>query len=305
MILTNINDPELRERLETLCPDGITHFSMLDGTVKGAVLSGTALVSQARANHNLGIIESLALSQGLIAGGLISTTIKEGTKINLRMDCSGPLRGFSVDTDWQGNVRGYLFNNSINIDKPLDNFDLKPFIGRGTLSVTRKAGTGDPYTGHIELVHSRIAEDITEYFLKSEQARTALALSVRYDQKGRIAGAGGLFFQAMPGANSLDMEDIEVWMREIPSLGNYFAEGKSRGDFLTEWFGNFEVHVLADSKVQFSCGCSKERFAMYIKALGKSELEGIIQDGPFPMDIRCHYCSSSYAFSQDDLKAML
>ena len=305
MILTENKDLELRERLSSLPADGITRFSMLGGTAKGAILSGTTLAAQARLNHNLGIIESLALSQALMAGGLISTTIKEGTRINLRMDCTGALRGFNIDTDWQGNVRGYLFNDGIYIDKPLETFDLKPFIGSGTLSVTRKAGKGDPYTGHIELVHGRIAEDITEYFLKSEQARTALSLSVRFDPQGRIAGAGGLFLQAMPGANNIDMEDMEVWIREIPSLGNYFSGGKTREDFLVEWLRNFDIRILSGSDVTFSCPCSKERFSAYIKALGKDELEGILQDGPFPMDIRCHYCNSSYGFSQEDIKALI
>lgn len=305
MIVTEIKDTELRKQLTALPPDGITRFSLLGGTVKGAVLAGTAMVTQARFNHNLGIIESLALAQGLIAGGLLSTTIKEDSKINLRFDCSGPLKGFTIDADWQGMVRGYLFNNAIYIDKPLETFDLKPFIGTGTLSVTRRTGNADPYTGHIELVHGRIAEDITEYFLKSEQARTALSLGVKFDKQGRIAGAGGLFFQALPGADDTDMEDIEVWMKEVPPMGDYFAEGKSRKDFLYDWFRNFDTKILAEQECRFSCDCNKERFAMYIKALGKNELEELIRKGPFPMDIRCHYCNSSYAFSQEDLETLL
>jgi molecular chaperone Hsp33 len=305
MKLTEIKDTELSERLSSLAPDCITRFSLLGGSVKGAVLSGTVMTAQARANHGLGIIESLALSQGLIAGGLLSTTIKENTRINLRFDCSGPLKGLSIDADWEGNVRGYLFNNSINIDEPLDTFDLKPFIGQGTLSVTRRTGLSDPYTGHIELVHGRIAEDITEYFLKSEQIPTALSLSIRFDKQGRIAGAGGLFFQALPGASDIDMEDIEVWMKEVPPLGNYFAEGKSNKDFLHDWFRNFEVEILAETEPHFNCTCNQERFARYVKALGKAELEELISKGQFPMDIRCQYCGSVYPFSQDDVKALL
>jgi molecular chaperone Hsp33 len=315
MILTDINDTELRERLASLAPDTITRFSLLGGNVKGALVSGTALVNQARANHDVGIIESLALSQALIAGALLSTTIKDNTKINLRFDCSGPLKGITIDADWEGNVRGYLVNNAVKIDKPLETFDLNPFIGTGTLSVTRRTGTSDPYTGHIELVHGRIAEDITEYFLKSEQAQTALSLSVRFDTQGRIAGAGGLFFQAMPiaampiaalpGAHDADMEDIEVWMKEVPLLGNYFAEGKTNKDFLHEWFRNFEVEILAETEPHFYCSCNKERFGMYLKTLGKTELEDIIKKGQFPMAIRCNYCNSSYDFSQNDINALL
>jgi molecular chaperone Hsp33 len=100
------------------------------------------------------------------------------------------------------------------------------------------------------------------------------------------------------------MEDIEVWMKEVPDLGTYLAEGKTNKNFLDEWFRNFEVEILANSEPHFYCSCSQERFSKYIKALGKDELDELIEKGQFPMDIRCQYCNSVYPFSQDDLKAM-
>ncbi|QQO08588.1 Hsp33 family molecular chaperone HslO [Breznakiella homolactica] len=305
MIYAQINDPELEKGLALLPEDGITRFSMLGGTIKGALLAGTRMAVQARANHELGILESLALSQGLIGTGLASATIKDGDQIGIRMDCTGPLRGFSCEASWDGKVRGYLFTDGIVLDRPPGSFDLKPYIGRGTLSVIRKSPDNEPYTGHIELVHGRIAEDITEYFLRSEQTRTALALSVHFDQKGRISGAGGLFFQALPGADDTDMEDTEVRMQEMVSLGNWFAQGKSREEFLAEWFAAFDVQILARTPVCFECSCSKERFLSYLKALGPKELRDMAEKGPLPLETRCHYCNTRYVFSRDELESLI
>ncbi|MDL2230076.1 Hsp33 family molecular chaperone HslO [Treponema sp. OttesenSCG-928-L16] len=305
MIRSEMSDEKQKQHLADIPGDGITRFSMLGGSVRGSLLAGTRLAAQARANHGLGILESLVLSQALVGAGLLSSTLKEGNRIGIKMDCTGPVRGFSAEASWDGKVRGYLFSNTIVLDKALESFDLKPFIGEGTLSVTRKPPSGEPYTGHISLVHGRIAEDITEYFLRSEQIRTAMALSVHFDKRGAIAGAGGLFFQALPGAGDIDMEDTELRLRELPSLGTWFSQGFSRAELLSEWFSAFEVDVLAEDPVEFDCSCSKERFGSYLKTLGQAELEDMIRKGPFPMELRCHNCSSVYPFSREDLEALL
>ncbi len=304
MIIAPITDPVSVDHLTNIAPDGITRFTMLQGSVKGALISGTRLVSQARANHQLGIIESLALGQALLSVGLLSTTIKQGTRLGLQINCTGPLKGLSVEASWDGNVRGYLFTDSILIDKPLESFDLQPYIGNGTLSVIRKDARSEPYTGHIQLVHGRIAEDLTEYFLRSEQTKTALAVSVRFDQEGRVSGAGGLFFQALPGAQDLDMEDTEDRMREMPSLGTWFASGKSRQDLLDQWFRAFEIEHVHESPVQFYCDCSRERFLQFLGAMGKAELDHILETGPWPMEIHCHNCGSCYYFLREEIESL-
>ncbi len=285
--------------------DGITRFTLLGATVRGSLLESTHLAGRARSLHGLGIVESLALSQALSGAALLSTTIKAGETIGLRMDCTGPVRGFSVESTWDARVRGYLFCDAIRLDKPLNSFDLQPFIGSGTLSVRRLAPDGDAYTGHIELVHGRIAEDVTEYFLRSEQTRTALALSVRFDPQGRIVGAGGLFLQALPGAKEVDMEDAEVRLSELPSLGTWFAEGKSRSALLSTWFDAFEVDVLAETPAAFECSCSRERFYSFLGALGADELWATLAEGPLPLEIVCHYCSRRYRFDRSELEQLL
>ncbi len=304
MIIADIADRELSARLKSLPPDGITRFSLLGGAVRGALLSGTTLAAQARANHGLGVVESLALSQAYVCALLVSSTLKDGDRAAIRVDCSGALRGLSVEASWNGEVRGYLFNESIRLDKPLESFDLKPFIGSGTMSVVRTSAGEEPFTGHIELVHGRLAEDLTEYFLRSEQTRTAIAASVRFDREGRLAGAGGLFLQAMPGASEVDILDAEDRLAELPSLGTWFAEGKSRAELLTEWFGAFEVDVLAETRAVFHCDCSRSRFASFLGALAGGELDSMIAEGPHPAELVCHNCGSRYEFTKEELEAI-
>ncbi|MFA6505475.1 MAG: Hsp33 family molecular chaperone HslO [Treponemataceae bacterium] len=305
MIRQELGDEALSARLSALPPDSILRFTLLNGTIRGALVSGSSLVASMRAQHRLGILETLALGQAYLAASLMSVTLKDGDRLTIRVDCTGVLKGFSVEAYWDGRLRGFLFADNIVLDKPLESFDLAPFIGKGTLSVSRLSPGGSPFTGHIELVHGRIAEDITEYFLRSEQIRTALVVSVKFDSSGRIAGAGGMFLQALPGAADLDVSDAEARLSDLPSLGDYFSRGFKCSDFLSQWFSTFEPNVMGSLPVGFVCDCNRERFTGYLAALPTSELESMLQDGEDPTEIICHYCSSTYHFSKEDLKTII
>ncbi|GAB1481526.1 Hsp33 family molecular chaperone HslO [Treponema sp.] len=304
MILRDLQDTELSTRLQTLEADGITRFSLLGNKIRGFLLSGIALSNQARTNHQLGILESLALSQAYMSALLLSSTMNEGDRCAIRMDCTGALRGFSVEGSWEGGVRGYLFNDTIHLDAPLDSFDLKPFIGTGTLSVIRMRSGKEPFKGIIQLVHGRIAEDLAEYFLRSEQTRTAIGTSVRFDTEGRIAGAGALMLQALPGASDVDLEDAELRIREMPSLGTWFAEGHTRKELLQSWFAAFDPLTYSESKAGFYCDCSRERFAQFLGALAGNELQSMIDESPHPAELICHNCASRYEFTKEELEVL-
>ena len=285
-----IADTELLERIGALAPDGVTRFSLMGGAVRGAVLAGTSMVARMRANHELGVLETLALGQAYLAAGLFSVTLKDGDRATLRMDCSGVLRGFSVESTWDGSIRGYLFNDAVRLETPLRSFDLKPFIGEGTLSVIRHRAGAEQFTGTVALKYGRIAEDLTEYFLVSEQTRTAVALSVRFDKAGRVAGAGGLFLQAMPGAKEMDVADAEVRLAELPSLGSWFSLGRNREELLAEWFDAFETEILEEGPIAFDCDCSKDRFSLFLGHLQGGVLEKMLEEGPHPAELVCHNC---------------
>lgn len=305
MTRQELGDEELAGRLSSLPSDGLLRFTLLGGTIRGALVSGTAMVASMRANHRLGILETLALGQAYTAAALLSATLKDGDRITIRFDCTGALKGFSVEAYWDGRVRGFLFTDSVVLDRPLESFDLAPFIGKGTLSVTRSSADGKQFTGHIELKHGRIAEDITEYYLRSEQTKTALSVSVRFDKEGRVAGAGGLFLQAMPGAAEVDVEDAEARLAELPSLGDFLSRGLAVGEYLSHWFAAFEPNVMGSNPVRFVCDCHRERFAAYLSALPAAELESLLREGDDPIEIKCHNCSSEYRFSKDELRRII
>lgn len=199
MIKEEIKDEELLKHLQSIHRDEMTVFVMADGRVRGAFLNGTRLVNQMRANQHLGILETLVLGQGELCAALMIPMMKGQERISLHYESNGPAVGFGVEADSRGFVRGHLLQNPIPVDKPLENWNLAPFFGEGTLTVRRMGeGMKAPQVGMTEIIHKNIAKDLTHYFAQSEQIHTAFNTSIQFDRQGRVIGAGGMFLQTIP-----------------------------------------------------------------------------------------------------------
>jgi len=199
MIKAEIADKELLEHLSSIEKDGMSIFVMAGGRIRGALFNGSRFVNDMRAQHNLGILETMILGQACLCGALMIPTMKGREHLTFRYDTNGPAAGFSVEADSAGTVRGFLLQNPVPVEKPLESWDLSPFFGPGTVTVTRmQEGNKVPQTGTTEILFRNIAQDLTWYFQQSEQIQTAFNTSILMDRAGRVTGAGGLFLQVMP-----------------------------------------------------------------------------------------------------------
>ena len=199
MIKAEIADKELLAHLSTIEKDGMSIFVMADGRIRGALFNGSRFVNDMRAQHKLGILETMILGQACLCGALMIPTMKGREHLTFRYDTNGPAAGFSVEADSAGTVRGFLLQNPVPVEKPLESWDLSPFFGPGTVTITRmQEGNKVPQTGTTEILFKNIAQDLTWYFQQSEQIQTAFNTSILMDRAGRVTGAGGLFLQVMP-----------------------------------------------------------------------------------------------------------
>lgn len=323
MIRKPIEDAELRSRLSSLEPDGLSSFTLAGpggpegGEARGALVSATRLVNEMRANHGLGILETLILGQAYIAALLMASNLKDRDSISIRVDCSGPAKGLSVEgrnrpaSDGQGRrlaARGYLFEERIALDKPLESFDTAPFLGTGSLTVTRFIeGAPRPFSGAVPLRAGHLAEDLSAYYLESEQTRTALSLSVQFDHGGRVSGAGGVYVQALPGARPDFIGRVEGALLGSGPLGKRLSEGATRSTILASSFGPGDSMGLLLSEswaVSFDCDCSRERFGGFLKAASPELLSELAEKGPWPVETVCHNCGSKYEFSKEEIEAI-
>lgn len=303
MLKKDIEDRELLDHLNGLPEDGRQVMLLADGQIRLTGLSGTKMVNQMRANFNLGILETMVLGQAYIASGLMASSVKGNDRIQLSLECGGPIGGIYTEAWACGAVRGYLKNNPIELKKPLESWDLNELYGPGFISVTKiLEGSKTPFTGQIMMEYGDLAKDLTLYYSESEQTPTMFSLGVHFDKKGRVTGAGGLFLQALPGCKDEILDELQKKSAVLPSLSLALSKGVTVKDYCLANFADFSIKDLADEIVGFSCPCSKEGFKSFLGNLPADEKKSILEENKWPLELECFNCGTRYSFTEEEVK---
>lgn len=295
-----------KELLKARAKNKLFNFILEDGNIRGAILHGTHMIKEMRLNHELGILETLALGHAYLAAGLMTANLKQNDRIAFKIECAGPIKGLSVEASAFGEIRGYLKVNPIPIDKPPDSFDLAPLFGEGFLEVVSYPEFAkQPYVGHVKLIRGSIAINLANYYLSSEQTPTSFNLSVKFDTQGNVTGAGGLFLQALPDVDDSRLAQLEQMVPQLPSIGEIFAAGQSPEEFVNHHFLSFSPRFLANRRIEFFCPCSRDTIAAMFANMDKDTLKDMAKNGPFPVEVICHNCNTAYRFNEQDMQSFI
>ncbi|NLK21564.1 MAG: Hsp33 family molecular chaperone HslO [Epulopiscium sp.] len=264
----------------------------------------TESVEDARKIHETTPVVSAALGRLMTAAGMMSYMLK-GDKdiITLQIRGDGPLKGLIVTADSKGNVKGYPYNSAVDLPlNAIGKLDVSGAIGQGYLTVIKDLGLKEPYIGQTNLVSGEIAEDLTYYFVNSEQTPSAVGLGVLVDRDYSIKQAGGFIIQLMPGADDETISQLENSLKTIKSVTEILEEGKNPEDILRLLIGDIEV--MDRLPVNFHCNCSRERVEKALISTGLKDLREIY-DTDKKAELKCHFCNKSYIFEEDNLKTII
>ena len=156
--------------------DELVRAMTKDGWVKAVAITSTGIVERARQIHKTLPTATAALGRLLSAASMMGNMQKiEDGSITLQVKGGGPLGTLLAVSDAEGNVRGWVENPQISLmEKHRGKLDVGAAVGTdGTLTVIRDLRMKEPYVGSVQLVTGEIAEDITDYFARSEQTATA------------------------------------------------------------------------------------------------------------------------------------
>jgi len=315
MIKAEIKDKELLQHLETVEADKLRIFTMADGRVRGALFHGTRFVNQLRAQHNLGILETYILGQASLCSALTIPMMKDLEHTSIKFEGTGSANGYSVEADSTGYVRGYLYNEHIPLTKPLENWDLGPFLGAGNITFSRVHKDDKyPQSSTVDVEGNNIAKDFAYYFAQSEQINTAFNSSIQFDKQGRVIGAGTMYLQIMPktgGTAKLGsqvdshqdedideeklLQGIENAFKACPSLGLLYSEKEvDSEDIIIGLFREFKPVITMQRDVIYDCKCNEDFYLNYLRNLPADQIDDIKKNGPDPLEIVCRNCGSVY-----------
>jgi molecular chaperone Hsp33 len=264
--------------------DGLVRGVLPAADLKWAVCLTAGLTREAQERHVLSDAAAALLGEAIAGATLLAALEKGITRINLQLECDGPLRGLFVDASADGGVRGYVKNTELA--------GLAAALGRGGyLSVLRDIGRGEHYRSSVELAAMQLAPDLERYFAVSDQVPTRVALT----------SGGGVLLQCLPGADPAVLERLGAPLAE--TLPKALASG-SAATAARALFGEEPFDVLATYPLTWRCPCSKDRVLRALATLGSAELLDIIaKEGK--ADAKCQFCGRAYEVSGDELKTLL
>lgn len=279
----------------------------------------TSAVQQAHLLHGTSPLATHLLGRALTGTGLFGLMLREpGFKVTLQFKGDGPAQQVLCTADTSGSVKGYITDPLVDLPPKEDGSpDVGGALGTGFLTCIRDAGTAEPYVGKVDLVSGEIAEDLTYYFLASEQQKTLVSLGVKLDEDGETAGAGGMIIQVLPDALDEAIDALEAWLPMLPSLSGLAEKLQadctedSVPDMMREYMHRafsgmpeaFAVDPMDILPLDWNCDCSEERLEEVLISLGSRELSTIIEeDGQ--AEVTCQFCGKAYHFDKPRLEQL-
>lgn len=278
-----------------------------EGQFRVYALDATEAVAEAQRRHDTWSASSAALGRTMVGSLLVATTgLKGDQKMTVIINGNGLGGRIIADANGSGNVKAYIQNPHVSL--PLNEngkLDVRAVVGtEGTMTVIKDLGLKEPFSGQVPIVSGELGEDFTYYMANSEQIPSAVGLSVLVDTDDSIKVAGGFMIQVMPDASDQAIASIEKNLADLPLVSRLMEKGAKPEDILHRIVGEENVHFIEKMPVQFKCDCSHERFKNGLAAIGKEELQVIIEED-HGAEVVCQFCETKYNYSEEELTELL
>lgn len=288
--------------------DKIIRCITSNGAVMVSAIDSTDIVYTAKAVHGTSASATAAFGRLLTGASLMGAQLKQkDASLSLRVQGGGEIGVVFASSDSKGNVRGYVGNPNCTTEHYENGkINVAACVGNnGSITVTRDYGTGEPYNGQVELVSGEIAEDIASYFAQSEQIPTVCVLGVLLDKEsGDVLLAGGLLAQLLPGAFDEDIDLLEKNAFALEPVTTMLAKGMTPLDMCKKLLEGFEVEVLDEMPVKYSCPCSKEALENVIAGFSEEEIRDLYSDLGYA-EAKCYFCNRKYVFTKEELEKLI
>ncbi|SCX14234.1 molecular chaperone Hsp33 [Lachnospiraceae bacterium YSD2013] len=261
------------------------------------------MVEHARQAHNTSPVMTAALGRLLTAGAMMGVMQKgDADLLTLQIKGGGPAKGLTVTADSHGRVKGYAVVPDVMLPpNAAGKLDVGGALAPGFLTVIKDLGLKEPYIGETMLVTGEIGDDLTEYFMSSEQVPSSVGLGVLMNKDNTVKRAGGFIVQLMPFADEEVISRLEENLKKITSVTALLDGGATPEDIVKMICDGFDIEFNDTIPTCFYCNCSKERFAQGLISLNDQDMQEMIDSGE-TIEVNCRFCGKHYYFDTEELK---
>jgi len=232
------------------------------------------------------------LGQALAAVVMLSATVKFNGSMILQAQGDGDLKAVVAQSTHDRKIRGLI---RCKAHVPVGSLETQ--FGHGQLVLTIEPDDAQPYQGIVPLQGINLAAALQTYFEQSEQLKTRLWLFANETH------AVGLLLQELPSQNSYktDWERIEILADTVTEQELLELDCEH---LLYRLFNEEKVRLFDAEPVEFQCACSRSRIERTLRAMGREELEDILQEQG-TIQVGCEFCSEHYLFDRVDVETLL
>jgi molecular chaperone Hsp33 len=276
----------VRDRLLICEGDGVLFYACV----------APELLAEAASRHKLASGSAAALGQAMC--GALLLAVHSQTRVDVQLDCPGPLRSLLADADASGDARGLVRVPDLPARFEGDRFDPRPLLATrndelaGRLSIVRKdpelrrtlfpfagADLGAALTLALRSETARGGEMALEVLAPGLAAGVLLApltdeaevvQAVR--ERGKPLRQGGL------AAALRDLRDLEELPRRL----------------------GLNVSLAGEVTPRFQCRCSRERVTSALRTLEPVDLRDMAERDKGAV-CYCDFCGETYRISAEEL----
>ena len=311
-------------------PDQLLVFAAKDVGARLAVCVASALAREAAGRHALAPGSASALAQALAGTLLLAASERRPpqARVDVQLECGGPLKGLLTDADASGAVRGLVRAAHVDRagresaapparrgDRSLQRFDPRPVFATrhderaGILSIVRaEPGSDELHRAAFPFAGADLGAALT-LFLRNDRTRGGeMALEVLFRADEPIASVAGALLWPEREEDADDLRRLGKPLRQhvlFESLSRV-ESGSAGGDAralaadLAGALGIGAAELELEIRPRFACRCSRERVVRALRTLGKAELLDMAEKDA-GAEATCDFCARSYRLSRDEL----
>jgi molecular chaperone Hsp33 len=311
--------------------DQLLVFVAKDAAARLAVCIAPALSGEAAGRHALAPGSAAALAQALTGTLLLAASEREvpQTRVDLQLECGGPLKGLLTDADSSGAVRGLVRVAELDRagrrpqaremrrseDHGLRRFDPRPVLASphderaGLLSVVRaQPGSDELHRTAFPFAGADLGAALT-LFLRNDRARGGeMALEVLFRGAEPLAAVAGALLWPQGSEESDELRVLGKPLRQqllheallrVESAGAG-GDADALARELAGALGIGPIDLEEEIRPRFSCRCSRERVVRALATLATDELRDMARRDK-GAEASCDFCGARYGISAEEL----
>jgi molecular chaperone Hsp33 len=307
-------------------PDQLLVFAAPEADARLAVCVAPKLAGEAAGRHGLAAGSASALAQAL-AGTVLLAASDRGppqARVDVQLECGGPLKGLLTDADGSGAVRGLVRVNGLHRNgarsatareagpgEALRRFDPRPVFASGlderagVLSIVRaEPGSDELHRAAFPFAGADLGAALT-LFLRNERARGGeMALEVLFRPGEPLAAVAGALLWAQREEAADELSALGKPLRQrILHEAMLQVESGDAGALAEELACALclgPLQLEGEVKPRFACRCSRERVVRALATLARDELRDMAarDNGA---EASCDFCGARYGISAAEL----